>query len=212
MYKPLLRFGFRRLYNEFAFTYDAVSWIVSRGEWHTWQRTVFRHLDIPSGTPVLELAHGTANLQRDLYQAGYDAIGIDLSQAMGHIASHKLRRTGIDPHLIRGDVRHLPFSNSCFPAVISTFPTEFITEPAVIAETYRILAPGGQVIIVLSGVIVGKRAADTARLHPSVDSLPWSAAISKISQPFAAVGFKLTSYTEPCTISLTQLLVASKSI
>ncbi|MBM4425321.1 MAG: hypothetical protein FJ030_18410, partial [Chloroflexi bacterium] len=33
----LLRLAFRLLYNEFAFTYDLVSWAVSVGQWRQWQ-------------------------------------------------------------------------------------------------------------------------------------------------------------------------------
>ncbi|MCZ7544410.1 MAG: hypothetical protein M5R40_13175 [Anaerolineae bacterium] len=37
----LVRFGFRLLYNELAFTYDLVSRVVSLGQWRAWQRAAF---------------------------------------------------------------------------------------------------------------------------------------------------------------------------
>jgi hypothetical protein len=40
----LVRFGFRLLYNEMAFTYDAVSAVVSLGEWRSWQRAALNFL------------------------------------------------------------------------------------------------------------------------------------------------------------------------
>ncbi|MCB9446672.1 MAG: class I SAM-dependent methyltransferase, partial [Ardenticatenaceae bacterium] len=38
LWKKLIRFGFRLLYNELAWTYDAVSWLVSLGDWRSWQQ------------------------------------------------------------------------------------------------------------------------------------------------------------------------------
>src|SRR5579859_7143714 len=97
VYSRLLNLGFRLLYNEMAWTYDAVSWIVSAGEWRAWQRSALKHLNVAPGALILELAHGTANLQRDLRAAGYDSIGLDLSEAMGRIARRKLRRAKFVP-------------------------------------------------------------------------------------------------------------------
>lgn len=89
-----VRFGFRLLYNELAFTYDIVSWFVSLGEWRAWQRSALRHLP-PTGR-ILELAHGTGNLQLDLHAAGYyQTIGYDLSPYMGQITRYKLERRGL---------------------------------------------------------------------------------------------------------------------
>src|SRR5258708_31450629 len=88
----LVHFGFRLLYNEMAFTYDSVSWIVSMGEWRSWQRAALKHLNVGPGTRVLELAHGTGNLQIDLHAAGLNPIGLDFSPYMGRIARDKLTR------------------------------------------------------------------------------------------------------------------------
>src|SRR5690606_30869240 len=45
----LVRFGFHLLYNQFAWTYDAVAFLVSAGEWHAWQRAAISALNLPSG-------------------------------------------------------------------------------------------------------------------------------------------------------------------
>ena len=64
-WRSLLRFGFRLLYHELAWTYDLVSRVVSLGQWRTWQRTALEHLAARRGDPILELAHGTGDLQID---------------------------------------------------------------------------------------------------------------------------------------------------
>lgn len=82
----LISFGFRLLYNEFAFTYDLVSKVVSLGAWHCWQKSALKYLPSATDGIVLELAHGTGEIQIDLKNEGYTTIGYDLSPNMGKIA------------------------------------------------------------------------------------------------------------------------------
>ena len=102
----LLRLFFRLLYNEFAFSYDLVSWLVSMGQWRSWQRTALPYL---KGRRVLEIAHGPGNLLLDLTALGFEPIGLDLSVAMGSIAQRKLNSRGLVIPLLRARVQQLPF-------------------------------------------------------------------------------------------------------
>ncbi len=153
LWNRLITFGFKLLYNEFAFTYDFISWIVSIGAWRCWIGTSLKHLK--GDSPVLELAHGTGNLQLDLHADGYQTIGYDLSPAMGKIASSKLTRHGLTLRLTRGKAEQLPFASNSFAAVVSTFPTDFILAPETIREVYRVLRPDGVFVIVPNAVLVG---------------------------------------------------------
>lgn len=152
----LVRFGFRLLYNEAAWTYDAVSWIVSLGQWRTWQRAALGHLDAPPGARLLELAHGTGSLAIDLRAHGYRVAHLDRSRAMGRLAQRRLLRWGFRPLLVRGAAQALPFAPEQFAAVVSTFPTEFIIDPATLAEVHRVLRPGGRLVVVMSGLLTGE--------------------------------------------------------
>src|SRR5260221_5503685 len=118
-YWRLVKFGFRLLYNEMAFTYDTVSWLVSLGEWRSWQRAALKHLNVAPGACVLEVAHGTANLQIDLHAEGINSIACDLSSSMGRIARHKLLSEQIAPNLVRARAQALPFPAESFPAIVS---------------------------------------------------------------------------------------------
>lgn len=151
----LVRFGFRLLYNEMAWTYDLVSWVVSLNRWRAWQRTALPHLGAAPGSRVLELAHGTANLQLDMRAAGLEPVGLDVSSAMGRIARRKLHAAGIDePPLVRANARALPFGAAHFDAIVSTFPTEFIIHPDTLREAARVLRPGGRLVVVFNGVLL----------------------------------------------------------
>src|SRR5262245_4931169 len=105
-YRAFLGFSFDQFYNRFAFTYDAVSAIVSRGEWRAWTRAA---LPFIRGSRILELGFGTGNLHLDLHAAGYTPIGIDLSPTMHAITQAKFRPRGLAPRLARADVHAMPF-------------------------------------------------------------------------------------------------------
>lgn len=149
----LIRFGFRLLYNRLAWTYDLVSWAVSLGQWRQWQRAAIPHLRASAHSLILELAHGTGDLQLDLAAAGLRSVGIDLSHSMGRIARRKLRRAGLSPRLVRASGLNLPFPAGCFDAVVSTFPTEFIVDPHTLREVCRVLKPGGCFVVVINGLL-----------------------------------------------------------
>jgi ubiquinone/menaquinone biosynthesis C-methylase UbiE len=211
LYIALLRFGFRLLYNEMAFTYDLVSWIVSLGEWRSWQRAAISHMKVAAGSRVLEIAHGTANLQIDLRTLGYDSIGLDLSPYMGRIARRKLIKHGIAPKLARGKAQALPFPDESFPAVVSTFPTDFIIDPATIAEIYRILKPGGRLVFVPNGVLTKggiAREGLEAAYRATGQRSPWPV---RIADRFSAAGFTVQQIVVPCKLSIAEVIVAEKA-
>ena len=138
-----------------AFTYDWVSWVVSLGAWRCWVRASLKHVNAAPGATILELAHGTGNLQIDLNVAGYRTVGYDLSPYMGLIAQRKLAKRGLSPRLTRGKAQALPFPSEAFEAVVSTFPTEFIVAPQTLHEVYRVLKPGGTLVIVPNAMLTG---------------------------------------------------------
>ncbi|HYO87104.1 MAG TPA: class I SAM-dependent methyltransferase [Candidatus Limnocylindrales bacterium] len=146
LWRNTVRFGFRLLYQEFAFTYDAVSWTVSMGAWRCWVASALKFL--PPGEPVLELAHGPGHLQAALAEQGSRAFGIDQSVQMGRQARRRLLKRGRAARLARARAQALPFADETFAAIVSTFPTEFIVQPATLAEVRRVLQPGAPLIIV----------------------------------------------------------------
>lgn len=206
----LVCFGFRLLYNELAWTYDLVSWLVSLGHWRRWQRASIPHLNVEQGAQVLELAHGTANLQLDLLQAGVRVVGLDISPFMGRIARAKLIRSGRVARLVRGSAMSLPFPSESFDAVVSTFPTEFIIHPDTLKEAFRVLSPGGRLVFVPNGMLT--------LANPLVWFLEWLYRITGQRGPwpedplqaFRAAGFSPEMVVEELTGSRVWIIVAEK--
>jgi ubiquinone/menaquinone biosynthesis C-methylase UbiE len=141
----LLRLGFRFLYNELAWTYDGTSRLLSLGQWHTWQRTAIPYV---VGERVLELAFGTGDLLLDLNASGKRPVGIDLSPYMARLARRKLLRHGLPVPLARSRAQALPFADGVFDSLAATFPTQYIIDPLTLAEAWRVLRPGGRLVVV----------------------------------------------------------------
>lgn len=207
----LVKFGFRLLYNEMAWTYDLVSWVVSLGQWRNWQRTALKHLGVSPGASVLELAHGTGNLQLDLYAAGYRRTACDLSQAMGRIARRKLHRHRLEASCVHAYAQQLPFPNQIFDAIVSTFPTPFIIEPATLREAYRVLQPGKRLVIVTNAILTGGGVArdvlETAyRVTGQREDYPVD-----VSRCFMEAGFVVEWVKETCPYSEVFLIIATRN-
>jgi ubiquinone/menaquinone biosynthesis C-methylase UbiE len=135
----------QRLYQEFAWAYDGVAWLVSLGRWTAWGEAVLPFL---KGERVLEVGCGTGRLLARLMQ-DRQAWGIDPSSAMLRRARRRLRRQGL-PRLCRACAQALPFPGGTFDTVVSVFPTAYLYDPACWAEFRRVLAPGGRVLVVHS--------------------------------------------------------------
>lgn len=207
----LIRFGFRLLYNELAFTYDWVSWIVSLGAWRCWVRTSLKHLVAEPGARILELAHGTGNLQLDLNGQGYRAVGYDLSPAMGRIARNKLKQGSFPARLARGRAQSLPFTPETFAAVVSTFPTDFISAPETVREVYRVLKPNGVFVIVPNALLIGGGWSERAleRLYQITGQRETGGShTSEIAEWFAP--FQAEVFEERCPRSVVTVIVARK--
>jgi ubiquinone/menaquinone biosynthesis C-methylase UbiE len=133
-----------RLYNELAWSYDLAAWIVSAGRWDRWRRMA---LDYVEQQPVLEVGFGTGELLLAMAGRGWQPVGIDLSPAMQRQTAAKLRRRGLSVPRLQGRAQRLPFADASFGSVVSTFPAEYIVDPASLAEFYRVLKPGGRLIV-----------------------------------------------------------------
>ncbi|MGD2103833.1 MAG: class I SAM-dependent methyltransferase [Anaerolineae bacterium] len=139
-----LRLFFRLLYNELAWSYDLVAWLVSGGKWISWGRATLSHL---KGKRVLELGHGPGHLLVALARRGVAPVGLDLSPNMGRQAQRRLGRADVTVPLVRAQAQALPFSSGGFDSVVAALPAEFIVDPRTVAEVTRTLAPGGRLIV-----------------------------------------------------------------
>jgi ubiquinone/menaquinone biosynthesis C-methylase UbiE len=152
--RRFVQFGFRLLYHELAFAYDAVAWLVSLGQWQAWGRTA---LDRVRGPRVLEIGHGPGHLLIALARSGrLRPIGIDLSPQMGHLAQQNLRQAGVSVPQVQCRVQALPFRSGEFDSVVSTFPSDYIADVATLREVQRVTNERGRLIVVFGAQLMGR--------------------------------------------------------
>jgi ubiquinone/menaquinone biosynthesis C-methylase UbiE len=96
---------------------------------------------------VLEVAVGTGR-NLPFYPPGIRLAGIDLTPAMLAIARARARDLGMDVQLLQGDAQALPLAAASFDTVVCTLALNAIPDDrAAIAEMYRVLRPGGRLLL-----------------------------------------------------------------
>jgi ubiquinone/menaquinone biosynthesis C-methylase UbiE len=136
--------------------------------WHGWDdyapfydwenaRTLGRR-DVPfwlrmSGAvqgPVLELGCGTGRVTMPLAHEGVHVVGVDRSGEMLARARRRVvrQRRGVEPDLVRGDIRYLPFPKASFQLVMAPYGVlqSLLSErdlKATLAEVARVVEPDG---------------------------------------------------------------------
>jgi ubiquinone/menaquinone biosynthesis C-methylase UbiE len=179
----LLRLAFSLLYHQFAWAYDLVSAAVSLGRWKGWVMTVLPHLD----GRVLELGFGPGHLQAALHEKGIRAFGLDESRQMLRLAGRRLGSRGIPVRLSRGHAQRLPFPAEAFDRVAATFPSEYIFESQTLEEVYRVLVPGGRLVLAPTAWIRGNKSVE--RFAAWLLRLSGQTGAARALQPMVAIRF-----------------------
>jgi ubiquinone/menaquinone biosynthesis C-methylase UbiE len=151
--RRVVKLGFQLLYHQFAFTYDAVAWFVSLGQWQTWSRTALPRV---RGQRVLEIGHGPGHLLIALARSGYHPIGVDLSPQMIRLARQNIQHVGVNVPQVRCRVQALPFRAGTFDSVVSTFPTDYIADRDTLREVQRVTTAPGRLIVVVGARLSGR--------------------------------------------------------
>jgi ubiquinone/menaquinone biosynthesis C-methylase UbiE len=186
--KVLYRF-FDLLYHQLAWSYDFVAWVVSAGQWKAWVFSVLPYLE---GQDVLEIGHGPGHLLHEMTEKGYHAIGLDASRQMGLKARRKLESAGYVVRLINGYAQFMPFRSMSFNSIVATFPSSYITDPKTLSEAFRILKPGGVMIVLPFATIEGHSLLD----HVLTLIFRWTGLTpiwdDRFALPFSHAGFDVT--------------------
>lgn len=200
--KAFLRFFFKLLYHQFAFTYDLVAGVVSFNRWKDWVENVIPFIE---GVRVLELGHGPGHLQRILLSRGLTAVAIDESSQMGRLAR---RNTNGSARLIRGLAQNLPFAYGSFETIVSTFPTEFIFDPRALAEARRCLSDGGRLIVLPVALPKNPFLDWLYRITGESPSDAVEAIQARLVKPFQAAGFEVEMITRDLDSSTLLIVIA----
>ncbi len=207
----ILRIFFRLLYHEFAWAYDFIAALVSGGRWKAWVSAV---LPLVTGPDVLELGFGPGHLLISLAKSGFNVAGVDASRQMVRQAKKNFAPDILSPGLVRGLGLNLPFSSHSFDTVVSTFPTSFIFQPAVLQEVRRVLRPGGSLVILLSAWITDRSLPSRLLawlVRVTGQSLSEQVDEAKLLQPFLESGLDLRLHFIETTGSRLMFVIATNS-
>ncbi len=124
--------------------YDRTNSVLSMGNAFVWRRATVRAIDPKPGERILDIAAGTGTSSAALAKSGAEVVAVDFSTGMVDLGRRK------HPQLtfILADATALPFGNDEFDAVTVSFGLRNVEDPRkVLAEMYRVLKPGGRVVI-----------------------------------------------------------------
>ena len=132
-----------RQYSRYARAYDIG--VKRLPVWKTWIKSV---IPLIEGTKVLEVSFGTGYLLTQ-YAGQFDTNGIDFNPDMVITAQQNLRTCGIDAKLQQANAESLPYQDCIFDTIINTMAfSGYPNGQKVMSEFYRVLKPGGLLLIV----------------------------------------------------------------
>jgi SAM-dependent methyltransferase len=188
--KGAMRLFFRLLYHPFAWSYDLVASAVSVGRWRDW---VLASAGLLQGPQILELGFGPGHLQNYLHKNGTLAFGLDESWQMARQAKSRLSKNGHKARLVRGIAQHLPYPNAAFDTVTATFPTLYIVDPKTLEAIWRVLIPGGRLVVLMTAWIIGdslRERAARALNHVTAETPPDDMDLGVYLEPYQQAGFQ----------------------
>lgn len=138
------------MFASIAPTYDLLNRTLSMGVDRLWRREAVALAVAHDPARILDVATGTADFAIELKQAAPQAqvVGSDFVPEMLEIGREKVKGKGLDIRLEQGDALKLPYPDASFDAVTCSFGFRNFADYAQgLAEMWRVLKPGGRVVI-----------------------------------------------------------------
>jgi demethylmenaquinone methyltransferase/2-methoxy-6-polyprenyl-1,4-benzoquinol methylase len=142
----------KRMFESIAFSYDFQNSFLSLRRDSYWRRVMVQCLRLPPEAVVLDMATGTGEVAVEIcrHHPEVRVVGVDFSPKMVTTGRRKAKFKKFDNriHLTLGDGRTLPLKSNSFEAATIAFGIRNIEErDLALREFYRVLKPGGQLLI-----------------------------------------------------------------
>lgn len=134
--------------------YDMFVNLLLFGREKSFRQSILRTAAIPSGASVLDVGCGTGTLAlmaKNQLGAQGKVYGIDAAPEMIEVARHKATDQNRAVDFRQGVIESLPFEDATFDVVLSTLMFHHLPDDLKqrgLAEIYRVLKPGGRLLIV----------------------------------------------------------------
>ena len=139
------------VFHSVAAKYDVMNDLMSVGLHRVWKAITIAHAGIRPGFKVLDIAGGTG----DLAMAFAKKVGptgqvwlTDINESMLRVGRDRLLNNGLAVPISLCDAEKLPFPSNHFDRVSVAFGLRNMThKDAALAEMYRVLKPGGKLLV-----------------------------------------------------------------
>jgi len=142
----------RNMFGRIAGRYDLMNRLMTAGQDGRWRNEVIRRARLRPGDTLLDLGAGTGDLAYSAlawsaaHAPGLFVVPADFTLEMMRVG--QMRPAGRVLPWCAADALHLPFADASFDAVISGFLMRNVADlPAALAEQWRVLKPGGRLVI-----------------------------------------------------------------
>ena len=140
----------RDMFSTIAPRYDLLNRLLSFGIDSLWRKQAVDAALKTSPKRILDVATGTADLAIALKRRVPDAevIGVDFAEPMLELGRTKVARGGLELPLQQGDGQNLAFADGSFDLVTIAYGLRnFSDYERGLAEFYRVLRPGGRLVV-----------------------------------------------------------------
>ena len=181
----------RGMFDRIAGRYDLMNRVITGGQDRMWRRFVVEVADLPAHGRLLDIATGTGDIALEALRQHPRAIAHGADFALEMMRVGQRRQHGERVIWAGADALRLPYADSSFDAVASGYLLRNVIDiPRCLAEQWRVLKPGGRIVILdtspppdnllrpfinlhlkagiplLGRLIAGKSAADAYRYLP----------------------------------------------
>jgi len=146
-----LRDEIKTYWSQRAPTFDLSPWhdVVCEEERLAWQALIIKHLGKGDGRRALDLASGTGIISLLMDDVGFQVTGMDWSENMLELARIKAQKQGRSINFMLGDAENTMEPDARFDVIINRHLVWTLVDPkAAFAEWFRVLKPGGRVLII----------------------------------------------------------------
>ena len=144
--------GVKKMFDNIAPDYDKLNHILSLNIDKNWRKKAVRELaDEARPLNVLDVACGTGDFTIEIARKvphGSTVVGVDISDGMIAVGLEKLAKLGIDAALKVADCEALPYEDNTFDRISVGFGVRNFEHLELgLSEMYRVLTPGGKLVI-----------------------------------------------------------------
>lgn len=138
----------QQMFARISLRYDLMNRLITAGQDVFWRQEVVQRLNLPQNSWLIDLGAGTGDLAKEAYRKHPDwhCVAVDFTLEMMQAGRKINDGAGLD--WLGSDALCLPFTAETFLAAVSGFLMRNVSDiDQALREQYRILKPGGKIII-----------------------------------------------------------------